>query len=68
MDESLDENVDQPWPLAADSAPEQSRYAHLPEPIRLDQTVTSSEAGPHPEEKDDYWREVEWLLRVTGGF
>jgi hypothetical protein len=57
-------------PRAVDEAPPRAtnKYAHLPEPIRLDQTVTSSEAGPHPEEKDDYWREVEWLLRVTGGF
>jgi hypothetical protein len=48
------------------SAP--SRFARLPEPIRIDQTIASSESGPHPDEKDDYWREVEWLLRVTGGF
>jgi hypothetical protein len=29
--------------------------------------VTTSEASAMPEEKDDYWREVEWMLRVTGG-
>jgi hypothetical protein len=29
--------------------------------------VTSSESAPPPEEKDDYWREVEWMLRVSGG-
>jgi hypothetical protein len=57
------ESMDEPRVVNA-----RSKYAHLPEPIRLDQTVTSTESGPHPEEKDDYWREVEWLLRVTGGF
>ncbi len=29
--------------------------------------ITSSEASSVPEEKDDYWREVEWMLRVSGG-
>jgi hypothetical protein len=29
--------------------------------------VATSEASALPEEKDDYWREVEWMLRVTGG-
>jgi hypothetical protein len=28
--------------------------------------VTSAEASARPEEKDDYWREVEWMLRVSG--
>ncbi|NUR07995.1 MAG: hypothetical protein HOQ22_17290 [Nocardioidaceae bacterium] len=49
-------------------APHPRRWTHLPDPIPLERTVASSESGPHPEEKDDYWREVEWLLRVTGGF
>ena len=62
------EHLDQPRAPDAPPTRATNKYAHLPDPIRLDQTVTSSEAGPHPEEKDDYWREVEWLLRVTGGF
>ncbi len=44
------------------------RFSRLPEPIPLERTIASSESGPHPEEKDDYWREVEWMLRITGGF
>jgi hypothetical protein len=34
--------------------------------VRLEDTVTSEEATVMPEEKDEYWREVEWMLRVTG--
>lgn len=45
----------------------ESRYARLPDPIRLEDTVTSVDVVVQPEEKDDYWREVEWMLRVTGG-
>ncbi len=41
-------------------------YRHLPEPIRLEDTITSEEAREMPREKDDYWREVEWMLRTTG--
>ena len=41
-------------------------YRRLPEPVRLEDTVTSEEATVMPEEKDEYWREVEWMLRVTG--
>jgi hypothetical protein len=29
--------------------------------------ITSAEASTVPAEKDDYWREVEWMLRVAGG-
>jgi len=60
--------MDEPRDVSTTPLRATGKYAHLPEPIRLEDTVTSSEAGPHPEEKDDYWREVEWLLRVTGGF
>ena len=42
------------------------KYSHLPEPVRPEDMVTSEEASAVPEEKDDYWREVEWMLRVTG--
>lgn len=53
---------------AVEAAAEQpSKYAHLPEPVRLEDTVTSAETQPVPEEKDEYWREVEWMLRVSGG-
>lgn len=43
------------------------RYARLPDPVRSDQMVTTSEASRLPDEKDDYWREVEWMLRLAGG-
>ena len=43
------------------------RYARLPDPVRPDQMVTTSEASRLPDEKDDYWREVEWMLRLAGG-
>jgi hypothetical protein len=52
---------------AVPSAAPTSKYAHLPEPVRLEDTVTSAEAQAVPEEKDEYWREVEWMLRVSGG-
>lgn len=42
-------------------------YAQLPEAVRLEDTVTSAESTAVPEEKDEYWREVEWMLRVSGG-
>ena len=45
---------------------EPGTYSRLPEPVRLEDTIMSSEANATPEEKDDYWREVEWMLRVTG--
>ena len=47
--------------------PPSSKYARLPEPVRLEDTITSAEAEGVPDEKDDYWREVEWMLRVSGG-
>ena len=43
-----------------------NRYRTLPEPIRLEDTVTSLDVTPVQPEKDDYWREVEWMLRITG--
>ena len=42
-------------------------WSRLPAPVPRDRLVATSEASPRPEEKDDYWREVEWMLRVTGG-
>lgn len=43
-----------------------SRFAELPELIKSEDMVTSLEASPVPETKDDYWREVEWMLKITG--
>ena len=48
------------------TAEQESRYRRLPEPIRLEDTITSLDVEPVPQQKDDYWREVEWMLRVTG--
>jgi len=42
------------------------RYKNLPEPIRPEDMITSAESKSVPEEKDEYWREVEWMLRVAG--
>lgn len=44
-----------------------NKYRRLPEPISIEDTITSAEAQSVPEEKDEYWREVEWMLRVAGG-
>jgi hypothetical protein len=44
-----------------------SPYRQLPPPVRLEDLRTSAETHPVHEEKDDYWREVEWMLRVAGG-
>lgn len=43
------------------------RYTSLPEPVRPEDMVTSLDVEPVQEEKDDSWREVEWMLRVAGG-
>ncbi len=44
-----------------------NKYAWLPEPISVEDTITSHDIVVPEPEKDDYWREVEWMLRVTGG-
>jgi hypothetical protein len=44
------------------------RFKHLPAPVRLEDTVSTHDATTHPEEKPDELREVEWLIRTTGGF
>lgn len=44
-----------------------ARFTRLPEPIRFEQMRTSAETHRAHEEQDDYWREVEWMLRVSGG-
>jgi hypothetical protein len=51
----------------ADRQQDENRYRALPEPVRLEDTVTSVDVTPVQPEKDDYWREVEWMLKVTGG-
>lgn len=55
---------DRPLP---EHAAQVRRYTRLPNPVRPDQMVTTSEASRLPDEKDDYWREVEWMLRLAGG-
>lgn len=47
--------------------PKPGKYSRLPDPIRLEDTITSVDVASVPETKDDYWREVEWMLRVAGG-
>jgi len=42
-------------------------YSRLPEPLELEDTITSVDVVVPQEERDDYWREAEWMLRVTGG-
>jgi len=44
-----------------------NKYRALPEPIKVEDMIESTDAQAVPEEKDDYWREVEWMLRVAGG-
>jgi hypothetical protein len=45
----------------------QSKYARLPEPIRLEDMRTSADAVSHPDEGNEELREVAWLIRTTGG-
>ena len=54
-------------PVTPEPTAGRGRFARLPDPIPLERTIASSESEPHPEEKDDYWREVEWMLRLSGG-
>ena len=44
-----------------------NKYARLSEPISAEDTITSHDILVPQPEKDDYWREVEWMLRVAGG-
>lgn len=48
-------------------APDARRFARLPEPVAFGDLRTSQDPEPVHEEKDDYWREVEWMLRTSGG-
>jgi hypothetical protein len=42
------------------------RWTRLPEPVRLEDTITSAQSSPPPEERDGAWHEVEWMLRTSG--
>jgi hypothetical protein len=42
------------------------RFKRLPEPVRLEDTVTTTDSVVVTPEKNDELREVEWLLRSTG--
>ena len=44
-----------------------NKYRKLPEAIKTEDMIESVDVESVPEEKDDYWREVEWMLRVAGG-
>jgi len=45
-----------------------SKYAKLPEQIRLEDMIATQEAPPQPFEKGDYDRETEFMLRAAGLF
>jgi len=44
-----------------------NKYRTLPEPIRVEDMIESTDVEPVPEEKDGPWRDIEWMLRVAGG-
>ena len=50
-----------------ESAAPATPYARLPEPIRLEEAITSANVSEHPPTPDDTAHEPEWLLRTTGG-
>lgn len=43
-----------------------NRYRKLPEPIRVEDMIETTDVEPVLEEKDGPWREIEWMLRVAG--
>ena len=51
----------------ADDTPDPQRFRTLPAPIPREHLRTSQASHPGPEEKDDRFREMEWLLRVSAG-
>ena len=57
--------------MDSSAAPEASRdatdYRVLPEPIHLDETVTSQEASAAPDPTGGRDADTEWLLRNAGG-
>lgn len=48
-------------------ASQHGKYAHLPEPVRLEDTITSKDIDTNHEEISDDRREREWMLRNAGG-
>lgn len=49
-------------------APEDERdFRTLPEPVRLEDTVTSQDVVVPQDEGDEELREAGWLLRTAGG-
>jgi len=57
-----------PWSMAAHAPLDPQQFRTLPEPVSLDDTVSEHESLSRTPEMDDEWREVQWLLKVTGGF
>ncbi len=51
---------------ATPEAPRPNPYARLPEPIPVEEMITSQPDGDPPAEKNDELREVEWLIRTAG--
>jgi hypothetical protein len=45
---------------------DREQFRALPEPVHLEDTVTSEDSLVVAPERDDEWREVQWLLRTTG--
>lgn len=46
----------------------ESKYAHLPPPVRREDLRTSHDVVQHPEVVGEADRERDWLLRTTGLF
>ncbi len=49
-------------------APQPSKYARLPAPIRPEDMRTIQDTRPQPAEKGEHDRETDWMLRTTGLF
>lgn len=56
-----------PPPGTESPAEKAARWRHLPPPIRPEEMRTSAEVTEYDEPQDDYWREVQWMLKITGG-
>lgn len=44
-----------------------NKYRTLPEPIKVEDMIESTDVEPVQEEKDGPWHDIEWMLRVAGG-
>ena len=51
---------------ASEAAGPANSYAHLPEHIRLEDTITSTDVSEHPPVQDAASRERSWLIRNVG--